>query len=90
MLAQKITEPSHMLLQSAICHVAAIAGQNFGLRQIGGRSEFVRVAKDEFARLQRRASTGRGRLPGSFNDRLLNPVTVAKMVVRVNERRHCL
>ena len=79
-----------MLLQSAISHVAAIAGENFGLRQIGGRSEFVRVAKDEFARLQRRASAGRGRLPGSFNDWLRNPVPVAKVVVRVNEWRHGL
>ena len=79
-----------MLLQAAIGHVAAVAGENFGLRQIGGRSVFVRVAEDEFARLERRAGAGRRHFAGAFDDRLRKPVAVAEMVVRIVERRRRL
>ena len=70
MLAQEITKPTHMLLQAAVSHIAAVAGKNFGLRQIGGRSVFVRVPEDEFAWLERRAGAGRRHLPGALDDRL--------------------
>ena len=46
--AQEIAE----LLEAAIGHIAAVAGKNFWLRQIGRRSVFVRVPEDELARLQ--------------------------------------
>ena len=79
-----------MLLQAAIGHVAAVAGKNFGLRQIGGRSVFVRVPEDEFARLERRAGAGRRHFASAFDDRLREPVAVAEMVVRIVERRRRL
>ena len=70
--------------------IAAVAGQNFWLRQIGGRSVFVRVAEDEFARLERRAGAGRWHFASALDDRLGKPVAVAEMVMRVVERRRRL
>ena len=61
-LAQEIAKPDHMLLETAIGHIAAVTGKNFWLRQIGRRSVFVRVPEDEFARLERRTRTGRRRI----------------------------
>ena len=90
MLAQEIAKPAHMLLQAAIGHVAAVAGKNFGLRQIGGRSVFVRVAEDEFTRLERRAGAGRRHLAGALDDRLREPVAIAEVVVCIVERRRRL
>src|SRR6478672_4707991 len=79
-----------MLLQAAIGHVAAVAGKNFWLRQIGGRSVFVRVTEDEFTRLERRAGARRRHFASTLDDRLREPVAVAEMVVRVVERRRRL
>src|SRR5207302_883054 len=86
-LAQEIAKSAHMLLQAAIGHIAAVAGKNFWLRQIGGRPVFIRVPEDEFARLERRARAGRWHFASALNDRLREPVAVAEMVVRVVERR---
>ena len=85
-LAQELPKPAHMLLQAAIGHVAAVAGKNFWLRQIGGRSVFVRISENEFARLERRTGPGRGHFAGAFDDRLREPVAVAEVVVCVVER----
>ena len=60
------------------------------MRQIGGRSRLVRVPKDEFARLERRAGAGCRRLARAFNDRLRKPVAVAEVIVRIVERRRRL
>ena len=46
MLAQEVAKPAHMLLQTAIGHVAAVAGQNLGLRQVGGRSALRRGSRE--------------------------------------------
>jgi len=54
-LAQEVTKGAHMFLQAPIGHEAAVAGENFGLRQIRRGSIFVRIAEDEFAGLQGRA-----------------------------------
>src|SRR6266536_2282545 len=89
-LAQEVAEFADMLLQAAISHVAAVAGQNFRLWQIGGRSVFVRVAEDEFARLERRAGAGRRHFASALDDRLREPVAVAEMVVCIVERRRRL
>jgi len=89
-LAQEVAELADMLFQAAISHVAAIAGQNFRSWQIGGRSVFVRVPEDEFARLERRAGAGRWHFASALDDRLREPVAVAEMVVRVVERRRRL
>ena len=70
--------------------IAAVAGQNFRLRQVGGRSVFVRVAEDELAWLERRAGAGRRYVAGAFDDRLREPVAIAEVVVRVIERRRRL
>ena len=90
MLAQEVAELADMLLQAAISHVAAVAGQNFRLRQIGGRSVFVRVAEDEFAGFERPPGAGCRNLSGAFHDRLGEPVAVAEMVMCIVERRRRL
>ena len=89
-LAQEVAKPSDVFLQAAIGHVAAVAGKDFRLRQIGARSVLVRVAEDEFARLERRAGARRRRLAGAFDDRLRKPVAVAEVIVRIVERRRRL
>src|SRR5436190_22928925 len=77
-----------MLLQPAIGHEAAVARESFGLRQIGGRSSFVRVAEDEFTRLARRA-VARGRhLATVFNDGLRESIAIAEVVVGIDEWRY--
>ena len=43
----------------AVGHVAAVAGEDLGLRQVGRRAVLVGVAEDELAWLQRRAGAGR-------------------------------
>ena len=60
-LAQEIAKPAHMLLEAAIGHIAAVAGKNFWLRQIGGRSDFVLVPEDEFPWFERRPSRASAR-----------------------------
>ena len=69
-LAQELAESAHMLLHAAISHVAAVAGQNFGLRHRIGSAAFVGIAEDEFARLERRPGAGRRFLTRAFDDRL--------------------
>jgi putative DNA primase/helicase len=50
---------------------------------IGGHSKFVRIAKDKFARLQRRARAGGRFLAAAFNDWLRESVAKSEMVVRM-------
>src|SRR6516165_10528322 len=55
------------------------------LRQIGGRSCFVRVTEDEFTRLERRTRAGCGRLATAFNDGLRESIAIAEVVVRIDK-----
>src|SRR5262245_2149938 len=77
-----------MLLQPAIRHVTAVARENFGLRQISRRSGFIRVTEDEFTRLERGAGAGCRHLATVFNDGLRESITVAEVVVRIDEWRY--
>ena len=52
-----------------------------------GGAGFVGVAQEEFARLQRRARTGRRNFARTLNRGLRQSVTVAEVVVRMIERR---
>ena len=88
MLAKEVAKLPHMLLEPPIGHVAAVARENFGLRAIGNDAIFVRVAKDELARLQRVAGAGRGLLARPLDDRLRETVPIAKMLMGVAERRN--
>ncbi len=76
-----------MLLQTAVSHVAAVAGQYLGQRAIGDHAIFVRIPEDELARLQRRARAGRRILAAALDSRLGQPVAIAEVVVGVIERR---
>ena len=78
-----------MLLQPAIGHVASVARKSFGLRQIGGRSSFVRVTEDEFTRLERRAGARGRHLATAFNDGLRESIAITEVVVRIDEWRYC-
>ena len=44
-LAQEVAKRADMLLQAAIGHEAAVAGQDLGLRQLDGRAVFVRDSR---------------------------------------------
>ena len=59
MLAKKVAELPHMLLEPPIGHVAAVPRENVGLRAVRCDAIFVRVAKNELARLQRFAGARR-------------------------------
>ena len=83
--AEEFAKRAHVLLQAAVCHETAVAGENLGLRQIGRGAVFIRIAEDELARLQRCAGTRRGHIARPFDDRLREPVTVPEVVVRVAE-----
>ena len=74
----------------AVGHVAAVARENFGLRAVGYDAVFVRVAKDELARLQRIAGARRRLLARSLDDRLRETVAVAEMIVSIVKRRNGL
>src|SRR5580700_4104807 len=89
-LAQEVAELADMLLQAAISHIAAVAGQNLRLWQIGGRSVFVRVAEDEFAGFEQPPGPGSRNLSGVFHDRLGEPVAVPEMVMCIVEWRRRL
>src|SRR5262249_62066892 len=89
-VAEAVRNLANMRLQPPIGHVTAVAGQNFGLRQIDGRSEFVRITENEFARLERRVGAGRRHFASAFNDRLREPVTIAEVVVCIDEWWHGL
>ena len=82
-LAEEVAKLPDMLRKPAVGHVAAVPRENFGLRAIGYDTVFVRVAKDELARLQRIAGAGRRLLAGPLDDRLRQTVAVAKMIVRI-------
>src|SRR4029077_329433 len=77
-----------MLLQPAIGHVAAVARENFGLRQIGGRSGFVRITEDEFTRLELRTGAGGRHLATAFNDGVRESIAIAEVIVRIDEWRY--
>ena len=70
MLAQEVAKPAHMLLHAAVGHVAAVAGQNIGLRHGIGLAAFVGIAENEFARLERRPGARRRYLTRAFYHRL--------------------
>src|SRR5438093_218790 len=76
-----------MCLQAAIGDVAAVAGKGLALWQTTAGTAFVWVAEDELARLQRGAGAGCRLLTSAFDDRLREPVAIAKVVVRITERR---
>ena len=76
-----------MLLQAAVRHEAAVAGQDLGLRQVRDRPILIRVSEDELARFQRCARTRRGFLTRALHHRLRQPVAETEVVVGVVERR---
>ena len=81
-LAEEVSERSHVLLQPAVGRVASIAAEDFGLGLAGHVAVLVGVAEDEFARLQRTARAGRrlvARAPRMIGQ-LREPVTVTKVV----------
>ena len=86
MLAQKLSESPHVLLQSAIGHVGPVTGKSFRLRQSNRWSVFVWIAEDKFARFDGLAGTGCRVYPGSLNLRLRQPVPVTEMVSCIVER----
>jgi hypothetical protein len=86
-LPQKIAECPHVLLQAAIGHIAAVAGETVGLRQAGGRAVLVGIAKNELACLDRRSRSGRRLDARSLDLRLREPVAEAEVVVGVVEWR---
>src|SRR5437762_3604512 len=79
-----------MLLQAAIGHVASVAGKNLGFGKIGREAVFVRVAEDEFSRLERGTGPWRRLFACPFNDRLREPIAVPEVVVRMAKRRRRL
>src|SRR5439155_11872339 len=79
-LPQKVTKRTHVLLQPAIGHVAAVAGEDPRLREIGRRPVLVGVTHDELAGLERRAGAGRWHITRSLDDGLREPVAVAEVV----------
>ena len=86
-LAQEVTKLAHVLLEPAIGHEAAVAGQDFRLRQVGGRPVLVRVAEDELTRLERGARAGRRYVARALDHRLRKPVAITEVIVRVIEGR---
>ena len=90
MLFQKVAKRADVFLQTPIRHEAAVARKDLGLRLLSRGAVFVRVAENEFARLQRRAGAGSRIFAGAFDGRLREPVTVSKVIVSVIERRRRL
>ena len=90
MLAEKFAKLPHVLLEPPIGHEAAVSRENFGPRTVGCDPVFVGVAKDELARLQGLAASGRRFDAVSLDGRLRQPVAVAEMLMRVAERRNGL
>ena len=86
--AEEVAKLPHMLLEPAIGHVAAVPRENFRPGTVGDDTVFVGVAKDELARLQRLAGSGRRLDAVSFDGRLRQPVAIAEMLVRVAKRRN--
>ena len=86
-LAQVVAERADVLLKPPVGHVAAVARQHLGLRQISGRPVFVGIAQDELAGFQRRSRARRRLLTGSLHHRLRQPVSEAEVVVGVVKRR---
>src|SRR5262249_91510 len=85
-LAQKLAKSADVLLEPPIGHEAAIAGEDLRLRERRTGSGFVRVGEGEFARLEWGTRARRRLISRSLDDRLREPVAVAKVIVRVIER----
>ena len=85
-LPQEVAERSDVLLQPAIRQVAAVTGQDLGLRQAGGETAFVGVAEEELPWLERRARAGCRYFPHFLDHRLRQSIAVAEVVVRMIQR----
>jgi hypothetical protein len=76
-----------MFLQSAISHEGAISREDVRPRQRNQLAALIDMSKNELARLDSRARTGRRLYPASFDLRLREPVSITEMIVRVVKRR---
>src|SRR4029077_3417277 len=85
--AQEVTELTHVLLEPPIGHEAAVAGEDFRLRQRRIHTALIRVTENELARLERGSRTGRRLVTRALDHRLREPVAVVEMIVRVIEGR---
>ena len=90
MLPEKIAKRTYVLFQPKVCQIATVTRKRRRLRHDGGRTVFVRVAKDEFARFNGRARTGRCFDVDSFDRRLRESIAVTKVFVSVFERWYSL
>ena len=81
------TRRGYMAYRRLQQHVgAAVARQNFRLRQFRCRTVFIGIAKDEFAGFDRRPRARCRTNSSSFNFRGREPVAIAKMFTYISER----
>src|SRR5262245_39726428 len=87
LLVEEVAKSPHMFFEAAIRHIAAVVRKNRWLRQMGGRTLFVRIAEDELAGFQRRTGARCRLFTAALDHWLRQPITVAEVIVRILERR---
>src|SRR5262245_60676302 len=73
LLVEEVAKSPHVFFEAAIRHIAAVVRKNRWLRQIGGRTLFVRIAADGLAGFHRRTGPGRRLLAAAPDHPLAQP-----------------